>query len=1494
VSDKENSAAIPPSEKSNADIVRLSPKQAAAFLIVGIGASAGGIRPLRDFFENIPVDSGCAYVVILHLSPEFESRLAEILQGKTSIPVQQVRDTVKVQANHAYVIPPNKSLQMYDGMLTLKPVTSFEERRAPIDIFFRTLADNHDARSVAVILSGTGADGSMGVKRVKERGGIIIVQHPEEAEYKDMPTASLDTNLVDFVLPVTHMPGQILQYRDHLKSLQLPEDDSDDRSNREEREEELMHQIFVQLRVKTGHDFTAYKRATTLRRIARRMGVRSLDTLHDYVTYLKNHPEEADALLKDLLISVTNFFRDRPAFDWIEKEVVPAILKEKKGSDEIRIWIAGCATGEEAYSLAMLFSEQIEDMPDPPQLQLFATDIDDDAIAVAREGLYSNADVADVSPERLQRFFIQEGDMYRVRRNLRECILFAHHNVLRDPPFSRLNLATCRNLLIYLMRSAQNRVLQTIHFALEPGGYLFLGSSESVDGTGDLFITLEREQSIYQSRAVQSRPVPPVPEVPAAYRTTALLSAVPSVGPIAKRLEKLSLTTLHYKVLEHYAPPSVLVNAEYDIVHLSERAGEFLQIAGGEPSYNLLKAIREELRMELRTALYSAVQDSSVFRTSPIPVKLENGIVMVTLVVRPVLDPTDTAKGFLLVLFEKGDWLPPEEIIRTAGGPEGIAKHLEQELAGTRLQLRSAVEQYEIQTEELRASNEELQAINEELRSAAEELETGKEEVQSINEELTTVNQELKVKIDELSHAHNDFQNLMAATDIGTVFLDRNFNVKMFTPAAQDIFKLLPTDQGRPLSDITHTLRDIDIMTDAMSVMQRLIPVEREVHAGDGRAYLMRISPYRTTEDRISGVVATFIDVSQRVQAIEEQRISELRFRTMTNAIPQLVWTNEAGGVANYFNQRWYEYSGLTFEESFGPGWQVMVHPDDAATSIARWQEALRTGDIFDTEYRLRRHDGVYRWHIGRNVPLRDDNGTIIAWFGSATDIEDLKQAEADLRESEERLRLIVESTTDYAIFTMDLNRMVNSWNTGAEAVFGYTEREIIGQAGDILFVEEDILNGAPEQESSTALAEGRAADERWHRRKDGSRFYASGVMTLLQDGDLHGFVKIARDLTEKMIAEQRLRASEERYQSFISQSSEGIWRFEMDEGVDTTLPAAEQVELIYKHSYLAECNDAIARMYGYSNASEMQSARLSDLLPQDERTQAYLRQFIHSGYRISDAETLVPDKDGTERHFINNLVGIVEAGKLKRAWGMQRDITERKALEKVKEDFIGIASHELRTPVTSIKAYVELLNDTLLESADKDSVGLVQKLDGQVDRLTALIKDLLDVTKISEGKLPLLIGSFSVNQLVEEVVEELQRTTKHRLELDLQPAPEVPADRDRIRQVLFNLIINAIKYSPGKDRVVISSAVDAQTVTIRVQDFGIGLSEEAKKMAFERFFRARDEGINTYPGLGLGLYIAAEIVQRHKGSIWVESAPGEGATFCFSLPLTEEAQSGS
>ncbi|MCD6062197.1 MAG: signal transduction histidine kinase [Flavipsychrobacter sp.] len=1310
------------------------------FLIVGIGASAGGIQALREFFDNVPPRTGAAYVVILHLSPDHDSKLAEVIRTVTKLPVEQVTEKTRVKPDHVYVIPPNRHLTMEDAHIVVSPNLQEEDRRAPVDIFFRTMADAYQSKAVCVVLSGTGANGSMGLKRIKEQGGATFVQNPREAEFNEMPRNAIATDMVDEVLPVAEIPRRIIEYYNSQGLVQIPIE----ADKRPEDQQQALREVFTQLRLRTGHDFSNYKRPTLLRRIERRINVRKQPDLTAYATLLQTNPAETTALLKDLLISVTNFFRDKKAFEFLSDDVLPRIIRSKPAGGQVRIWVAGCATGEEAYSLAMLCAEQTMNVMDAPKIQVFATDIDEAAIAHAREGLYTINDAADVSPERLRRFFNKEGVGYRVRREIREMILFATHNFMKDPPFSHLDLISCRNVLIYLNHNAQDRVMETFHFALDPGAFLFVGSSESADTAGDLYSIYSRDFHIFQKRQISTARTYPVPESVPSFRFERPTKTEPTEQEqVIARNERITFGELHQRLLEEYAPPSLIVNEEHEIVHLSERAGRYLQMAGGEPSQNLLKLVRQELRLELRSALYQAAQRHTTVEARGLKLTIDDKTETINILVRPVLTAGDVAKGFILVIFEPAaDTQENQRVVLASDEP--VARQLEDELMRIKTQLRASNEQHEFHAEELKASNEELQAMNEELRSAAEELETSKEELQSINEELRTVNQELKVKVEETTLAGNNLHNLINSVDIATIFLDRSFRVAFFTPAAREVFNLIPADYGRPLSDITGKLSYTDLMKDAEFVLDKLQPVEREVVTSNGRFFHMRVLPYRTEEDRINGVVITFIDMTAR------------------------------------------------------------------------------------------------------------------------------KRAEYNLARSEERLRLLIESAKDYAIFTLDTDRRISGWNTGAQAILGYSEQEIVGQPGDIIFVPEDRAQNIPEKEVGKARDKGMAENERWHLRKDGTRFYGSGTVRPLHnnDGSLLGFVKIMRDLTEQKQAEEALRQSEERL------------RITMESATDYAIVTLDT------GGYITSWSKGAEQTFGFTE--EEVKGKNGDIIftPEDRAAgipEKEIGQAATEGRALDERWHL--RKDGTRFYMSGVMAPIVSGNRLMGFVKVARDMTDRKLMEQEKDDFIGVASHELRTPVTSIKSYVELLHEALVQSGDTENLGLTDKLEVQVDRLTELIHLLLDTSRITGGRLPLNFESFRIDELLTARVEELKKTYPTRRFVVRADAATVNADKERIGQVLINFISNAIKYSPENKDIVISSEIVGDDVRVTVEDFGKGIAPENREKVFDRFYRDSENDINTYPGLGLGLYIAAQIIKQHKGQIGVVGKPGDGATFYFTVP---------
>jgi two-component system, chemotaxis family, CheB/CheR fusion protein len=836
--------------------------------IVGIGASAGGLKALEEFFESLPNNTGMAFVVITHLHPEHESHMAELLQRHTHMPVMQVTGLISAEKDHVYVIPPNQRLVMEDSQIDTAEFKEPRGQRAPIDFFFRSLARGHP-NCVGVILSGGGTDGAVGVKAIKEEGGLLMVQHPDEAEYNSMPNAAIATGLADVVLPVKELAARLVEFTRFTPALPSDAEELTDGQL------EVIRRIIAHVHARTGHDFSQYKRSTLLRRIQRRMQIHGFATLEKYLDYLRQTPAEASALFNDILIGVTSFFRDRESWEQLSTHVIPQILEEKENSETVRTWTIGCSTGEEAYGLAILLFEAFDKLEIRPQIQVFASDLDENSIKYAREGLYPAAIEADVSTERLERFFTREGDHYRIGREVRDVVLFTHHSVLRDAPFSHVDLITCRNLLIYLEREIQNTVFDVFHYALRPGGYLFLGNSESAESSQELFQTVDKAHHIYRTKPwLREHPHIPILPLSVGTRTYTELYSQPHAPRIHSTVEIPRLSDEHYKALEVHAPPSVLINEKYAILHVSETAGRYLIQPSGPITTDLLKLVRSELQLELRTALFRVFEKDQAILTPPIPVQFNGHPHRVILSVKPQSGATGRKQEKQALVFfledEQDEPTFPAAQEQDESSKNALVRQLENEVRRLREQLQASIEEYESSSEELKASNEELQSINEEYRSATEELETSKEELQSVNEELQTVNNELKNKLEEISRSHNDLENLMSATEIATLFLDRELQIRHYTPGMRELFNIMPGDRGRPIKHLTHTLKYNQFFEDAENVLRTLVPIEREVQGEAGGWFLLRMRPYRTVEDRIDGVIFTFVEITRLKQAEEQ------------------------------------------------------------------------------------------------------------------------------------------------------------------------------------------------------------------------------------------------------------------------------------------------------------------------------------------------------------------------------------------------------------------------------------------------------------------------------------------------------------------------------------------------------------------------------------------------------------------------------------------------
>ena len=1006
----------------------------AAFPIVGIGASAGGLEALDHFLRHVPEGNGMAFVIVQHLDPTHKGMMPELLQRATAMKVIQVKDRTRVQPDCVYVIPPNKDMSILHGILHLLDPVAPRGLRLPIDFFFRSLADDREERSIGVILSGMGTDGTMGLKAIKEKAGVVFVQEPASAKFDGMPRSAIDAGLADIVAPAEALPGKILAYLQHAPLITKPG------LAREDKAQSALEKVAILLRAQTGHDFSLYKKGTAYRRIERRMGIHQIDKIATYVRFLQENPQELELLFRDLLIGVTNFFRDPAAWEELKGEVIPALLAGRSPSQALRAWVAGCATGEEAYSLAMVFKEALEQLKPPKngRLQIFATDLDRDAIEKAREGVFPANIAADVSPERLSRFFVQEARGYQVSTSIREMVIFAPQNVIMDPPFTKLDILSCRNLLIYLMPELQRKLLPLFHYSLNPGGFLFLGSAETIGDSTDLFAPLDDKARLYRrlESALRAEPV----EFPASF-----VSALPGAPPQPKALKPAAdLQSLADQLLlQQYSPAAALVNDKGDILYISGRTGKYLEPAAGKANWNIFAMVREGLRYELTGAFQKALRQKGAVTLRNVKVGTNGGAQAVDLTAQAIGKP-EALRGLVMIIFT--DVATPPETKATgrtqrAPAPSARVAELERDLEQVRQEVQTTREEMQTSQEQLKSANEELQSSNEELQSTNEELVTSHEEMQSLSEELQTVNYELQAKVDELSRMNNDIKNLLDSTNIATVFLDTALRVRLFTTGSNKVFKLIPGDVGRPITDISSDLLYPELAEDAREVLRTLVFHEKQVAARDGRWFTVRSMPYRTLENMIDGVVMTFTDITVSQTREAALRENESQLRQLAESLPQLIWTGLPEGRCDYLSRQWIEYTGIPEAEQLGYGWLQQLHPEDRERVKAQWNSAVKSMALFDVEYRMRGKDGVYRCFKARAVPIWDAQGKLLKWYGSNTDIEDMKRGELIIRDAREYADNIV-ATVRESLVILDAELRIVTANRSFYQSFKVTPEE--------------------------------------------------------------------------------------------------------------------------------------------------------------------------------------------------------------------------------------------------------------------------------------------------------------------------------------------------------------------------------------------------------------------------------------------------------------------
>lgn len=985
---KKNSAPVVAPAKQpdrSAQPVDREPPPRLPFTVVGIGASAGGLEALTEFFKVMPADRGLAFVVVQQLSPDRQSLLAEIVARHTAMPVVQVKDGMKVQPDRVYVIAPGRTLTIYRGTLRLgKPIDESSHRR-PVDDFFRSLADEQRERAVCVIMSGMGSNGTAGARTVKAVGGLCIAQDPDSAKFPAMPRALIDAGLADFVLPLREIPDVVLRYVSHpyAKGVKFAQAQAG-------RERDALDEILALIKNRVRHDFTVYRKPTVIRRIQRRMGLNQLATMTEYVRLLRQAPPEVQMLADDLLIHVTGFFRDPEVWETLRRKVIDPLVADRPDGAMIRAWVSACSTGEEAFSLAILLVEAAKAADKRFDIKIFATDTAERALNHARASLFPGGIESEVSPERLQRFFDAEENSYRIKKELRELVVFAPQNILQDPPFSRLDICTCRNLFIYLEPAVQRRALDLLHFSLREGGVLVLGNGENISRSEGFFEPVDRKHRIFRRMGPtrHGRVAFPMPMTGAAANGEDRQNELLSRPTVAQRAQKT--------LLDDFTPPGVVIDQNQKVVYFHGNTERYLAQPKGEATHDLMSVVKSPLRAFVRSAVLHAMAQKQA-RTVREWIRVSGkGSMQLELSVTPLALEAKTSHYLITFLEHR-----PNAASATAGPKSAVTRQrLVQDLEHARSELQRTIDELEAGNEEMKAANEETISVNEELQSTNEELETSKEELQSLNEELTTVNAQLQVKMEELESSSNDLASLLKSTDIAVVFLDPSLFIRRYTPAVQDLFGIIPTDIGRPLSQLAMQFSDPELFADIHGVLDSGSARESEVVSHSGKTFVRRVLPYRTSADVVEGLVLTFVDISAR------------------------------------------------------------------------------------------------------------------------------KSAELELRASAMQHNLILSGIKEYGIFMLDREGHFNVWTAGAERILGYTEKEILGQHLSVLHTPEDREAGRAERDLARAEVDGNVSIERWHQRKDGSQFWATGTISVLVDdaGERYGFVKVVRDNTDHKRAEDSLR----------------------------------------------------------------------------------------------------------------------------------------------------------------------------------------------------------------------------------------------------------------------------------------------------------------------------------------------------------------------------------
>lgn len=1413
--------------------------------IIGIGASAGGLTALEQFFDNMPTDTGMAFVIIQHLSPDFKSLMDDLLARHTSMPIYRVTTGIELQPDSIYLIPPKSHMTVKGEKLYLTDKILSQHIELPIDIFFNSLADDAGDRAVGVVLSGTGSDGSRGIVSINSNGGLVIAQSPESAQFDGMPRNAIATGVCDFILSPNRMPRILIEYaisplsvRSRLNSeLDVFEDEGEYAG------------IFALLRRSYNLDFSKYKNSTVGRRIRRRMEFRQIPEVTDYAAIVSGDPVELELLYKDLLIGVTEFFRDKQAFEFLELEVIPKLFEKLHKGEDLRVWSAACATGEEAYSIAILLAEKAEEFGFMGKITIFATDVHKTSLDFASQGLYDRARLTNVSPLRMERFFKKEGgDIFRVNSDLRKLVVFAPHNILSDPPFTRLDLVCCRNLLIYFQSDVQERAISLFHFALKIDGILFLGSSEGLGPYVSEFEVIANHHKMF--RKIRDLKLSYNLDANRMERRESIIpvTLLQQVNSRAVSIDRQVLSD-YDTLLRRHIPPGVLLNENRQIIHYFGNVAEYLKMPEGRAESNILALAEDNLQVALSTSLQRADSTRQPVVIRNVRIRRGDGEFFIDLNVSPLPDEKSHTTHYH-VYFERvrpaGPPLPPDNAEDADAANFDVHNHFRQHVVDLEMELLSARESLQSTVEELQTSNEELQATNEELLASNEELQSTNEELHSVNEELYSVNSEFERKNLELKQLNNDHENLLASTDIGTIFLDRQLRIRKYNPAIASFFKLLPQDIGRPIDHIAyHLSRQDEMLADINRVLADGEPLEQEEQTRSLTWLLKRIMPFRTETGLVEGVVITFTDITS-IKAAElkvhrlndeleqkvEERTGELKneiqermlmegqlvqardhYLSILAKAPALIWRANTDAECDWFNNTWLAFTGRTIEQEYGNGWAEGVHPEDLDRCVGIWLAAFKARESFEMEYRLRHHSGDYRWILDIGRPMEALDGCFAGFIGYCFDITERKQDELELKQNQERLESLVrvfqktsQNTHDLLNFALDEAINLTHSKFGFIALYNEDTGEFCQNAWSRYFMEE---YGDSDREVITVPDEAGIWGEAVRQRRS----------------------IILKDISAENTFHNVLQAGKISILNFLS------------------IPVFDNGQIV---AVVAVAN----RECDYTPTDTLQLTLLMD--------------------------------------SIWNILERVRAQEMN--LGLEQQLQQAQKLESLGVLAGGIA-HDFNNILAIIIGNCNLVRMNYAKS--ESHIPIIEKA---AERAAELCRQMLAYA----GKSSISLVVLDFKAMVEEMIQLLKAAISRNVVIRSNFSDDIPlltCDASQLKQVVMNLIINAseaigeaqgvIHVSLAKTEIshnnsrrdhlgnVIAPGVYA---VLEVSDSGCGMDDDTLKRIFEPFYTTK------FTGRGLGMSAVLGIVTSHKGALKIESQPGRGSRFHVYLPVQSSA----